>query len=267
MSTIVHSADGTPISYLSMGSGPGLLLVGGANRTAEHYLPLATALAGDFTVHVVDRRGRGASGPQGPGYSLAKEVEDLIAVQKQTGARLAVGHSFGGLVVMETARAFQVFDRVAVYEPGVIAQPEPTAWMAPYRERLAAGDPYGAFIHFIRGSGGAPPFMTKMPDWYLRLVLRVVFRGPTWRSLLEPNLAEHEQVAAQYGRLPEYAAVRVPVLILVGSRSPAATRANCAALRDTLPEVVLETLEGLNHFGPEGRTAAVVAGRALAFLR
>ncbi|MEV0233419.1 alpha/beta hydrolase [Nonomuraea sp. NPDC050786] len=267
MSTIAHSADGTPISYQSVGSGPDLLIVGGANRTAKDYLPLATALAGAFTVHVVDRRGRGASGPQGPDYSLEKEVEDLLAVQKRTGARLAVGHSYGGLVVMETARVLQLFDRVAVYEPGVIAQPEPTAWMAPYRERLAAGDAYGAFIHFIRGSGGAPAFMTKMPDWYLRLVLRVVFRGPAWRSLLEPNLAEHEQLAAQYGRLPEFAAVSAQVLILDGSRSTPAAKANCAALRDTLPHATYETLEGLNHFGPEGKSARVVAKRVLAFCR
>lgn len=262
----VLSADGTTISYTTMGAGPDLILLGGALRTARDYLPLASALAGSFTVHVVDRRGRGASGPQGPGYCLAKEVEDLLAVQAKTGARLVFGHSYGGLVALETARTAAVFERIAVYEPGVPAAPVPTGWMAPYRERLAADDPYGAFVYFIRGSGGAPAFVAKMPHWYLRFAMRVGFRGESWRRmrpLLPANLAEHEQLAAQVGRLPEFAAVTAPVLILCGSRTAPSIRAEFAALRDALPNGTLETLDGLNHFGPEGKSAAVVAERVI----
>ncbi|MFC4118022.1 alpha/beta fold hydrolase [Nonomuraea zeae] len=266
----VSSADGTTIGYRTTGEGPGLIVLGGALSTSESYLPLAAALAGSFTVHVVDRRGRGDSGPQGPDYTLGKEVADLRAVQAETGARLAFGHSYGGLVVLETARSFPLFDRIAVYEPGVPCGPVPTGWMRPYRERLAAGDPYGAFVHFIRGSGGAPAFLAKLPHWYLRAVLRVVFRGPTWqrmRPLLESNLAEHEQLAAQQGRLAEFAAVAAPVLILCGGRSARAHLAEYAMLGDTLADARLATLDGLNHFGPsEPKTAPAVGARAREFL-
>ncbi|MEV6158301.1 alpha/beta hydrolase [Nonomuraea sp. NPDC052129] len=265
----VFSADGTRISYQTMGAGPGLIVLGGALRTSQDYLPLASVLARSFTVYLAERRGRGASGPQGDQYSLGKEVEDLLAIQAETGARLAFGHSYGGLVVLETARSFQVFERIAVYEPGVPAGPVPTGWMAPYLERLAAGDPYGAFVHFIRGSGGAPAFLTKLPYWYLRMALRVGFRGPSWqrmRPLLEANLAEHEQVAALQGRLAAFSAVTASVLLLCGGRSSRASREEFDAVRDTLPDVTLETLDGLNHFGPEGKSALVVAERALAFL-
>jgi pimeloyl-ACP methyl ester carboxylesterase len=265
----VPSADGTAISYQTMGSGPSLIVLGGALRTSDDYLPLASTLARSFTVHLVDRRGRGASGPQGSQYALGKEAEDLLAVQAETEARLAFAHSYGGLVTLETARSFQLFDRIAVYEPGVPCAPVPTSWMAPYRERLAANDPYGAFVHFIRGSGGAPAFVTKMPHWYLRMALRVGFRGSSWqrmRPLLEANLAEHEQIAAQQGRLAEFAAVTASVLLLCGSRTPLVNRADFDALRDTLPNATLETLDGLNHFGPtERKSASVVAERALAF--
>jgi pimeloyl-ACP methyl ester carboxylesterase len=193
----------------------------------------------------------------------------LLAVQAETGARLAFGHSYGGLVILETARSFQVFERIAVYEPGVPAGPLPTDWMAPYRERLAAGDPYGAFVHFVRGSGGAPAFLAKLPYWYLRMALRIGLRGPSWqrmRPLLQANLAEHEQIAAQHGRLAGFAAVTAPVLLLCGGRTPRASRADFDAVRDTLPNATLETLPGLHHFGPEGKTAPVVAERALRFL-
>src|SRR5690606_27267342 len=179
----VSSADGTPICYQTIGTGPDLIVLGGALRTSEDYLPLASALARSFTVHLVERRGHGTSGPQGSQYALGKEVEDFLAVQAETGARLAFGHSYGGLVILETARSFHVFDRIAVYEPGVPVAPVPTGWMSPYRERLAAGDPYGAFAHFIRGSGGAPAFMAKLPYWYLRFALRIGFRGPSWQRM------------------------------------------------------------------------------------
>lgn len=264
------AADGTTIGYRTTGDGPGLIVVGGALKTSQDYLPLAAALAGAFTVHVVDRRGRGASGPQGPGYALRHEVDDLLAVQAATGARLAFGHSYGGLVVLETARTSAVFDRLAVYEPGVSSAPVPTGWMAPYRRRLAAGDAHGAFAHFIQGSGGAPAYLTKMPYWYLRFALRVGFRGAAWqrmRPLLEANLAEHEQVAAHQGRLTGFAAVTAPVLVLCGSRTPQRIRAEFTALRDALPAATLETMAGLNHFGPEGRTAPAVAQRSVTFLR
>ncbi|WP_169946914.1 alpha/beta fold hydrolase [Microbispora sp. H11081] len=264
------SADGTPIAYRTLGTGPGLLLVGGSLKTSEDYLPLASALAGSFTVHVVDRRGRGDSGPQGPGYGLAKEVEDLRAVRDATGARLAFGHSYGGLVVLETARTFPLFDRIAVYEPGVSRTPVPTAWMAPFRERLAAGDDYGAFIHFVRGSGGAPDFVARLPHWYLRMVFRVAFRGAAWRRmrpLLGACLAEHEQLAAHHGRVAEFADVTVPVLVLVGGRSKPAHREEYAALAAALPSAVLKTVGGLGHMGPSERgTAPAVAESALPFL-
>jgi len=264
------SADGTAIGYRTLGSGPGLIVVGGALRTAEDYLPLATTLAESCTVHVVDRRGRGTSGPQGPRYSLRKEVEDLLAIYTETGARWAFGHSYGGLVVLETARTTETLDPIVVYEPGVPCAPVPTDWMDPYRERLDAGDPYGAFAHFIRGSGGAPAVVAKMPHWYLRTAMRIGLRGSTWRSirsLLWANLAEHEQIAAQQGRLDDYRAVATPTLVLCGGKSPATSRNEFTMLQRTLPHAVLESLPGLNHFGPEGKTAARVGQPTLAFLR
>lgn len=260
----VTSADGTPIGYRTLGAGPGVILVGGALRTAEDYLPLASAMAGSCTVHVVDRRGRGSSGPQGPDYGIHKEVDDLLAVQAETGARLAFGHSYGGLAVLETCRRVPVFDGVAVYEPGLPTGPVPTAWIAPYRERLAADDPHGAFVEFLRGSGGAPRVVAMMPRWYLRVVVRVAFRGRNWlrmRPLLAANLAEHEQVAAQVGRLAAFATIAAPVLLLGGDRSD-----GLAAIRSTLPNAEVKVMKGLNHFGPEGKTAPAVARETVAFL-
>ena len=220
----IRSADGTAIAYCSLGSGEGIIVVGGALSRGEDYLPLARTLSELFAVHVVDRRGRGASGPQGPGYSIETECEDLIAVQRATGATSVFGHSYGGLVALETARRTGTFSRVAVYEPAVsIDGSIPVGWMPRYRERLAAGDSRGAFACFVRQAGFAPSALAMMPIWYARAVLRVVIRQPQWRRiepLLEQNLAEHEVVAhLDEGTVERFRGISVPVLLLGGGRA------------------------------------------------
>ncbi len=94
---IATSRDGTAIHYRTLGVGEGLVVFGGAWRTGDDYMALAEALAPPFAVHVVDRRGRGGSGPQGGSYSIEREIEDLFAVQAQTHATTLFGHSYGGL--------------------------------------------------------------------------------------------------------------------------------------------------------------------------
>jgi hypothetical protein len=107
-----------------------------------------------------------------------------------------------------------------------------------------------------------------MPLWYLRSILRIGFRGGAWRGirdLLPANLAEHEQVAARAGHLADYAEVGTPVLLLTGSRTPAPDR-TFHELAAVLPDCAHVTLAGLDHFGPEGRSAARVAEAVRAFL-
>ena len=77
----VLSQDGAKISYLSMGSGPSVLVLPGALSMAADYAAFASALAEHFTVHIIERRGRGLSSPQGDDYSILKEREDVLALQ------------------------------------------------------------------------------------------------------------------------------------------------------------------------------------------
>ena len=112
-----QSADGTPIGYCSVGTGPGLIIVGGVLSSAARYRPLAEKLTDTFEVHLMNRRGRAGSGPQGAGHSIEQECDDLLAVIAATGAGMVFGHSFGGLVALETARRRTGLQRVLVYEP------------------------------------------------------------------------------------------------------------------------------------------------------
>src|SRR5918994_4527397 len=75
----VPSADGTLIAYETVGSGPPVVLVGGAFGTRTDARELAGALSGRFTAAAYDRRGRGDSADTQP-YSPARELDDLRAV-------------------------------------------------------------------------------------------------------------------------------------------------------------------------------------------
>src|SRR5271169_2783696 len=100
---LVFSNDGTAISYRSIGSGAPLIVIPGALGIAIDYDKFARKLCRQFTVHVVDRRGRGESGEQGDNYGIEKECEDIHAVCTATNATLLFGHSYGGFVAFETA--------------------------------------------------------------------------------------------------------------------------------------------------------------------
>ena len=263
----VRSVDGTEIAYETIGSGRGLLVLGGAWRRGRDYRRLARELAPSFSVHLLDRRGRGDSGPQGARYSIEREVEDLQAVQQETGARLVFGHSFGGLIAMEAARRSSAFTDVIAYEPGVsVAGSMPLAWLAPYRELLTAGDRRGAFAAMVRGAGGAPTALERMPLWYVKLILRVFIRGDSWRRvepLLECALAEHEQVARVAEQpIDRYHEIDARVVLLGGAKSRLHfTTTVFDAISAVIPNADSELIPGLGHTGPDEQAPELVAAR------
>ncbi len=115
--TRVRSPDGTPIAVWRSGRGPPLLLVHGMvadhSTTWQRVRPL---LEERFTVHILDRRGRGESG-DGPEYALEREAEDVASVVDAIGKpTYLVGHSFGGLVTLEATRHTSCIARLASYE-------------------------------------------------------------------------------------------------------------------------------------------------------
>ena len=136
---VVTSADGTAVEYLSVGRGPDVIVIPGVFAMAAALTAFAMVLAERHTVHIVQRRGRGGSGPQGDRYGIARECEDVEAVRARTGARLIFGHSYGGLVALRAACGAE-FDAVAVYEPGLSADGSmPVDWIDRARREVSAG--------------------------------------------------------------------------------------------------------------------------------
>jgi pimeloyl-ACP methyl ester carboxylesterase len=252
------SRDGTRIGYLSIGCGPSVVVVPGVLSMAADYAAFAHALAERFTVHTIERRGRGVSGPQGADYSIVKECEDVLALKAETGASLLVGHSYGGLVALEVARNASAFTKVAVYEPGVsIDGSMPTSWMPGYEKKLAANRSVDAFVEFILAD--APPRIQKIPPWLMKLmVLLLVSTSRQYRQmlgLLHENLREWREIARLDGGYERYRDITAGVLLMYGGRSDsAAVSLSMERLASVLPHSETKAFPRLDHFGIE-RTA------------
>ena len=258
----VLSQDGAKISYLSMGSGPSVLVLPGALSMAADYAAFASALAEHFTVHIIERRGRGRSSPQGDDYSMLKEREDVFALQQKTGASLLVGHSFGGLVALEVARNNRALTKIAVYEPGVsIDGSIPMGWMPGYEKKLAKKDYAGAFVEFLIGMG--PERIRKIPHWYMKLLLPLIMSSHERKQrlgLLQENLREHKEVARLDNSYENYQEISAGVLLMYGGKDHTAqAERSMKRLAAVFPRSETKEFPKLDHFGIDKKAPREVA--------
>lgn len=238
----VRSPDGTILGVEVRGEGPALLAVHGGTADRTRWAPVAGALAQRFTLHLLDRRGRGASTRESDGpYALEREAEDVIAAAEAAGAPVRLlGHSYGGLIAMEVLRLQpQVVERAVLYEPAFDAPGHSIA--APHaleavKGHLAAGDREAALVTFYERVVGLDPAPLKaLPVWQARLaaVHTVVREG---------------EIGLRYECDPEALAdVDVPVRVLAGTASPPAFGAAARLAAESIPGAELVWLEGHGH--------------------
>ena len=257
-SRTTSSRDGIIVSYLSVGNGPGVIVVPGVLSMASDYSAFAAALANKFAVHTLERRGRGRSGPQGDDYSIQKEIDDVLALQQETGASFIAGHSYGGLIALEASRNNSAFKKIAVYEPGVsIDGSMPVYWMPGYEKKLKENRNFDAFVEFALAD--APAHLAKLPPWLMKLLLRFYFvRHPDAKNmlrLLHQNLNEWRQITRLDNHYTYYREVTAPVLLLYGGRSDSkAVDLVIERIPAVIPHCEIKEFPKLDHFGIE-RTA------------
>ncbi|MBB6735681.1 alpha/beta fold hydrolase [Cohnella zeiphila] len=241
----VISKDGTPIAYDQVGSGPALILVGGAlsYRLFPGFVQLAQLLAPDFTVINYDRRGRGDSGDS-PSYAVAREAEDLEAVISDVGGSAFVwGMSSGAALALEAAASGLPMKRLALYEPPYMmgehrSSAPPTDSEEQVRRMIVSGRPDAAVKFFLR-TMGAPGFAVAM----MRLM-------PFWaRMRTVANSLPYDYAVMGDFSLParRIASVSVPTLVLGGAKSPASLRQAVGDVGKLLPNGEARLLPGQNH--------------------
>jgi pimeloyl-ACP methyl ester carboxylesterase len=246
----VASQDGSRIAYDRYGSGPMVILVGGAlgYRKFKKMEELAKLLAERCMVINYDRRGRGDSTEVKP-FAVEREIEDIAALIEAAGGAASLwGWSSGGALALRAAGAGVGVERLSVYEVPFMVIPEVTRPTPDYGERLdelvAAGDRSGAVQHFMRNSMGIPaPFVALM-----RLM-------PMWKGLKATAhtlpydwaaLGKHNMYGAPLDA-NEWASITVPTLVVHGAKSPAELQQGSRALAEVLPNAQLRALDGVSH--------------------
>jgi len=256
----VASADGTRIGYLRAGQGPAVVIVHGSNESARSHTQLALALAGDFTVYMPDRRGRGLSGPHQADHCLRTEVEDLQAVLAGSGASKVFSVSIGGLIALEAARAGPAIRQLALYEPAILTAAERdrcTRWVDRFDEEMSQGRVAAALITSMFGCDLAPPAFKIMPRRLLEVLTSAAMKkedsqaagdDATIRKVAPTLRYEGLLLDETAGTISRFADVAADVLLMGGDlKRPAFLKPAFDAYARTLPHNRQVTFPGLDH--------------------
>lgn len=237
----VTSTDGTEIAYERTGDGPPLVLVHGTSADHTRWEPVSSALEQRFTVHAVDRRGRGASG-DADDYALEREAEDVAAVVGSIDEpAVLLGHSFGALCSLEAALRTRLKGLV-LYEPPILVgdhELHDDDALPAMRALLEEGENERALALFFREVAGVPASE-----------LEALRSAPNWSARVEaaPTVLRETEAPTTYEFDPSrFADVTQPTLLLLGGESPRYLTDATEALAEALPNARVAVLDGQGH--------------------
>jgi pimeloyl-ACP methyl ester carboxylesterase len=262
----ITARDGVTLGYRQVGHGPGVVMLHGTMESAASHMQLAQALADQHTVYLLDRRGRGLSGPYSANYSMQCEVDDLADLLSATGATDVFGVSSGGLICLQAALTLPAIRRVAVYEPALVlgGAAWPAAVLRRYDREMARGKVAAALVTAMLGGQMGPPFLRIMPRWLLETFTRQGMAAEerqatpgavTMRQLAPLIHYDFALVVEMTGQQERFRAVQNEVLLIGGSQSPRYLKAALDALEQILPHARRVTFAGLDHGGSSDLSA------------
>lgn len=240
--------------FREAGAGPGVVCIHSNASTSSQWRALMERLSSSFRVFAADSLGAGKS----PAWlsdhvvTLRDEVALLEPVFALAGDPfVVVGHSYGAAVALMAALTRP--DRIcamALYEPTLFALleeespgQEPAngirAAAADAAASIDANDPAAAAQRFIDYWMG-PGAWSAMPESRQTPVAASMANVRGWARALfsEPT------------PLQAFRALDIPILYMVGAKSPTSSRGVARLLKDTLPNVIVTEFAGLGHMGP-----------------
>lgn len=249
---MITSTDGTAIGYRSTGSGPGLLVIPGPMETSTDFQDFADALADGFTVHVIDRRGRGESGPHRAGHGLRTEVEDVRAVLDATGAQRVFGVSSGAVIALQAALQVPGISHVGAYEPPIDLAKRKGRIIARFGKEMSAGQHVEAVVTLVKGLEVGPRWLRMVPRGILVAVLRKGADGEPDNMFDRLPTVHHDFRIVEEGsaNLARFGVLRGQVLLIGGTKSPRHLTDGLYELGDLLPRAEKILVEEAHHFSP-----------------
>jgi pimeloyl-ACP methyl ester carboxylesterase len=249
MTQYTVSKDGTKIAWSKTGKGQPVIVIDGAlcHRNFGANMKLPQYLNEHFTVYTYDRRGKGESGNKKP-FALQREFEDLQSLIDVVGeSPFVYGISSGAALALEAANHGLSFKKLALYEAPYIVddsrRPIPQDYLQTLEKFIAAGENGKALNYFLKAGAGLPAYvvlmMRLMPVWkqVKSIVDTVIFD-----TLAIGSNGSGEKLTA--GKWP---GVRIPVLLISGSKSQQWIRNAMLNLAEVLPDSTHLILKGETH--------------------
>jgi pimeloyl-ACP methyl ester carboxylesterase len=247
--------------FREAGSGPGVVCLHANASSSGQWRALMDTLAPKFHVLAADSYGAGKSPPWPTGRTIG--LRDEVALLEPVFARAGnsfslIGHSYGGGIALIAALVHRArLHAMALYEPTLFALVEQESSspndvdgirnvVAESVAALERGDAAQAARYFIDFWMGERSF-DQMPERVQAATAESVKSIQGWKDALfdEPT------------PLDAFAELDVPVLLMLGKRSPLSSRAVTERLARVLPKAEVVELDALGHMGPVTHSDAV----------
>lgn len=227
------------------GDGPDALLLHGVGNYGRYWDAFAAAVAGRLRLVAPDARGHGDSARPADGYATADFVRDAVGVLDAHGMAQAVvvGHSMGGFHALALALTHPArVRRLVIVDAGPRSLPE-----GAHRARRLSLERPESFADRAEAEAYLRRTSPGYGDGVYENRLRWLFREEggrlVWRSSRD---ALARIFAGSEDRGPSWAeagSLRMPALVVRGTRSPVLSAAVASELVATLPDARLVELD------------------------
>ncbi|HEX2232814.1 MAG TPA: alpha/beta hydrolase [Thermoleophilaceae bacterium] len=256
--------NGLELEYELIGSGEPMLLI--SPVLADGFLPLVSepALADRYQLIRYHKRGWVGSTHTPPPVSVADHAADAAALLDQLGVPRAhvAGHSSGAAVAVQLALDHpETVHTLTLLELSLLSVPSGDAFLdqaGPAFEAYASGDHSGALAMFTSGVSGLdwPTCQALLEERMPGAVEQAIRDADTFFGIELPALTEWVFGAEQA------AAIRRPVLSVLGSETQPLWVEIAELLRSSLPHVEECTIDGAGHLLQIQRPEPVARGMA-----
>jgi pimeloyl-ACP methyl ester carboxylesterase len=235
----VTAADGTTAEAIDEGTGRPILVIHGGMGDSTAWERVTDRLRDRFRTVRLHRRQYRLDLPRP--VTMAAEVQHVAAVAGALDRPVVVGHSSGGVLALEalTADPGRYAGAVLYEPPVVIGEPLGGDRLIPARAALADGKPGKALAAFLRD-------VVRMPAPQAAVAGFIVGRT-RYRDRVIRQLDDNDAIDALGVRLPAYAKIDVPVLLIGGDRSPKHLAERLDALERSLPHTRRLLMHGQGH--------------------
>jgi pimeloyl-ACP methyl ester carboxylesterase len=240
---------GRTVRWARQGSGPDLVFCHGTPWSSDLWRPFADALAADFTVHLWDMPGYGASSKD-PAHSVALDVQgELFADLLDTWGLdrpHVVAHDYGGAVALRAhllhSRAYASLALVDV----VALAPWGSDFFRLVREHADVFAAQPAVVHegALRAYIGTASHLGLTPEATDRLVapwLGETGQAAFYRQIAAADQAHTDEVEGRYGE------VDAPTLVVWGRDDTWIPVDRAHRLHDLIPGARLRLVDDAGH--------------------